>query len=327
MDPINSSSSSSSSTNSVNVKVVIRFRPAWNVIHPSSSPFSSSNPNEFDFQLESDPIALNKEKSSKTPQSSTQETPPSSNFSKIKARLSNSNNLTLNPSKTNDLLSNSNDNSNRRLSSTSITANSPTDSANYSRVRRSSIGVSPQSVINAFSPTSPPVPHPNASSPSFTANSAKFARAKDKIKRFSTSNTDIKNALALAQSANTNGFNNNQSSNSNPAASPSSSSLSDPVVTPTKPDNSKDLNIRFTYDNTNVKLEQIDTTKPKQNLFADTSRNLINDSTPKSFTFDRVFGAESKQEEVFNEIAKTTVEDVLQGKNGTIFAYGQTGSG
>lgn len=46
-----------------------------------------------------------------------------------------------------------------------------------------------------------------------------------------------------------------------------------------------------------------------------------------AFTFDRVFGPDSIQEELYNYAAKPVVEDVLKGYNGTIFAYGQTSSG
>jgi len=47
----------------------------------------------------------------------------------------------------------------------------------------------------------------------------------------------------------------------------------------------------------------------------------------KSFAFDKVFGAYSRQEEVFNSIVKPIVEEALAGFNCTIFAYGQTGTG
>lgn len=47
----------------------------------------------------------------------------------------------------------------------------------------------------------------------------------------------------------------------------------------------------------------------------------------KSFVFDKVFGAYSRQEEVFNSIVKPIVEEALAGFNCTIFAYGQTGTG
>ncbi|KAJ1973204.1 hypothetical protein H4R34_005156, partial [Dimargaris verticillata] len=46
-----------------------------------------------------------------------------------------------------------------------------------------------------------------------------------------------------------------------------------------------------------------------------------------SFTFDRIFGTRTSQEELFDYSIKSTVEDVFNGYNGTVFAYGQTGSG
>lgn len=45
------------------------------------------------------------------------------------------------------------------------------------------------------------------------------------------------------------------------------------------------------------------------------------------FVFDRVFPMHTPQADIFEYSIKNTVEDVLQGYNGTIFAYGQTGSG
>nr|XP_039263743.1 kinesin-like protein KIF3A [Styela clava] len=48
---------------------------------------------------------------------------------------------------------------------------------------------------------------------------------------------------------------------------------------------------------------------------------------PKTFTFDTVFGPDSKQVDVYNLTARPIVDSVLQGYNGTIFAYGQTGTG
>ena len=45
------------------------------------------------------------------------------------------------------------------------------------------------------------------------------------------------------------------------------------------------------------------------------------------FTFDRVFGMESQQHEIFDFSIRSTVEDVMNGYNGTVFAYGQTGAG
>jgi hypothetical protein len=45
------------------------------------------------------------------------------------------------------------------------------------------------------------------------------------------------------------------------------------------------------------------------------------------FTFDKVFDTNSTQAEVYQEIGKETIDEVLKGYNGTIFAYGQSGSG
>ncbi|XP_056456023.1 kinesin-like protein KIF3A isoform X1 [Gadus chalcogrammus] len=48
---------------------------------------------------------------------------------------------------------------------------------------------------------------------------------------------------------------------------------------------------------------------------------------PKCFTFDTVFGPDSKQLDVYNLTARPIIDSVLEGYNGTIFAYGQTGTG
>lgn len=50
-------------------------------------------------------------------------------------------------------------------------------------------------------------------------------------------------------------------------------------------------------------------------------------NSPKTFTFDAVFSTTCTQADVYNEVARPIVENVLQGYNGTIFAYGQTGTG
>ena len=46
-----------------------------------------------------------------------------------------------------------------------------------------------------------------------------------------------------------------------------------------------------------------------------------------NFAFDAIFGPDSRQVDVFTEVAAPVVNGVLEGYNGTIFAYGQTGSG
>jgi len=50
-------------------------------------------------------------------------------------------------------------------------------------------------------------------------------------------------------------------------------------------------------------------------------------SLSKSFSFDRVFGVNSKQVDVYKVVAAPLVEEVLLGYNCTVFAYGQTGTG
>ena len=51
------------------------------------------------------------------------------------------------------------------------------------------------------------------------------------------------------------------------------------------------------------------------------------DDASKTFTFDYVFGPNSKQVDIYNLVARPIVDAVLEGYNGTIFAYGQTGTG
>ncbi|KAK6331428.1 Kinesin heavy chain [Orbilia blumenaviensis] len=46
-----------------------------------------------------------------------------------------------------------------------------------------------------------------------------------------------------------------------------------------------------------------------------------------TFTFDRVFDMTCKQTDIFDFSIRPTVDDILNGYNGTVFAYGQTGAG
>ena len=50
-------------------------------------------------------------------------------------------------------------------------------------------------------------------------------------------------------------------------------------------------------------------------------------SEKMQFVFNRVFGADQSQSNVYDEVGRETVKDVLSGYNGTILAYGPTGSG
>lgn len=47
----------------------------------------------------------------------------------------------------------------------------------------------------------------------------------------------------------------------------------------------------------------------------------------KKFTFDRAFGPESKQSDVYHVVVAPLINEVLAGYNCTVFAYGQTGTG
>lgn len=48
---------------------------------------------------------------------------------------------------------------------------------------------------------------------------------------------------------------------------------------------------------------------------------------PHQFVFDKVFGLEIGQQEVYETVAKPVVMNIFNGFNGSILAYGQTGTG
>lgn len=54
---------------------------------------------------------------------------------------------------------------------------------------------------------------------------------------------------------------------------------------------------------------------------------ITRDGKPHQFSYDTVYGPETKQKDVYQEKARVIVGQALEGFNGTIFAYGQTGSG
>uniref|UniRef100_A0ACB8G8T8 Kinesin-like protein kif3c n=1 Tax=Sphaerodactylus townsendi TaxID=933632 RepID=A0ACB8G8T8_9SAUR len=66
-----------------------------------------------------------------------------------------------------------------------------------------------------------------------------------------------------------------------------------------------------------VKLGQVTIRNPKASL----------GELAKTFTFDAVYDASSKQADLYDETVRPLVDSVLQGFNGTMFAYGQTGTG
>ncbi|KAJ2366067.1 hypothetical protein H4S01_002908, partial [Coemansia sp. RSA 2610] len=59
----------------------------------------------------------------------------------------------------------------------------------------------------------------------------------------------------------------------------------------------------------------------------ETTVGLKCDEHTGSFTYDRVFGPDASQPQIYNYAIRDTLEDVFNGYNGTVFCYGQTGSG
>ena len=57
--------------------------------------------------------------------------------------------------------------------------------------------------------------------------------------------------------------------------------------------------------------------------------NSPENEIPKNyiFSYDKVFPPNSNQSEIYSNVGKRIVEDIMAGYNGTIFAYGQSGSG
>lgn len=51
------------------------------------------------------------------------------------------------------------------------------------------------------------------------------------------------------------------------------------------------------------------------------------DKMTKKYAFDRAFGPESKQADVYSAVVAPLINEVLAGYNCTVFAYGQTGTG
>ncbi|RDX72318.1 Kinesin-like protein KIN-5D, partial [Mucuna pruriens] len=56
-------------------------------------------------------------------------------------------------------------------------------------------------------------------------------------------------------------------------------------------------------------------------------QNIANKQIDRTFAFDKVFGPNSRQKELYEQAVSPIVNEVLEGYNCTIFAYGQTGTG
>ncbi|XP_001352463.2 kinesin-like protein Klp61F [Drosophila pseudoobscura] len=69
--------------------------------------------------------------------------------------------------------------------------------------------------------------------------------------------------------------------------------------------------------------EVVDVLNPREIL----TRHTLDSKLTKKFTFDRSFGPDSKQCDVYAVVVSPLIEEVLSGYNCTVFAYGQTGTG
>ncbi|KAH8297530.1 hypothetical protein KR054_001868, partial [Drosophila jambulina] len=69
--------------------------------------------------------------------------------------------------------------------------------------------------------------------------------------------------------------------------------------------------------------EVVDVVAPREIV----TRHTLDSKLTKKFTFDRSFGPESKQCDVYSVVVSPLIEEVLSGYNCTVFAYGQTGTG
>ncbi|KAH8415486.1 hypothetical protein KR222_000931, partial [Zaprionus bogoriensis] len=82
-----------------------------------------------------------------------------------------------------------------------------------------------------------------------------------------------------------------------------------------RPLNSRERGIRS--------AEVVEVLPPKEIL----TRHMLDSKLTKKFTFDRTFGPDSRQCDVYSTVVAPLIEEVLCGYNCTVFAYGQTGTG
>ncbi|EPS33096.1 hypothetical protein PDE_08058 [Penicillium oxalicum 114-2] len=75
------------------------------------------------------------------------------------------------------------------------------------------------------------------------------------------------------------------------------------------------------------KVELASGGKPVVEFESEDSCIINSNEGTSSFTFDRVFPMDTAQADIFDFSIRPTVDDILNGYNGTVFAYGQTGAG
>lgn len=109
-----------------------------------------------------------------------------------------------------------------------------------------------------------------------------------------------------------NSFSNNIGANSTKISKPNQNIQ---VYVRVRPMNAREYGIRS--------AEVIEVHPPKEII----TRHIADSKLTKKFTFDRTFGPDSKQHEVYETVVGPLIEEVLSGYNCTVFAYGQTGTG
>ena len=81
------------------------------------------------------------------------------------------------------------------------------------------------------------------------------------------------------------------------------------------------------YQNDNIVTIKTKKTNNNNNNAFNINLNSPNIENGPSFKFDKVFQEKTPQIEIYENIGKDIVKDIMEGYNGTIFAYGQSGSG
>ncbi|KAJ4732042.1 Kinesin-like protein [Rhynchospora pubera] len=82
----------------------------------------------------------------------------------------------------------------------------------------------------------------------------------------------------------------------------------------------------FNDDELRTKAPQV-VTCDESNREVSVTQSIAGKPMDRVFTFDKVFGPNSKQKDLYNQAVIPIVNEVLEGFNCTIFAYGQTGTG
>ena len=63
------------------------------------------------------------------------------------------------------------------------------------------------------------------------------------------------------------------------------------------------------------------------NFLSKSSCSVSTSTSTTDFSLDSIFNFETKQDDFYKTVIEASINDVLNGYNGTIFTYGQSGSG